>query len=60
MLGAAGDEVALLIGREQEQTLLTSVLDEVAARGQARAGFGAIGLVAQPGTRSSLSFLEGR
>src|SRR6516162_4112366 len=35
MLGAVGEEVAPLIGREQEQTLLTSVLDEVGARGQA-------------------------
>ena len=35
MLGTVGDEVAPLIGREQEQSLLTSVLDEVAARGEA-------------------------
>jgi predicted ATPase len=35
MLGIVRDEVAPLIGREQEQRLLTSVLDEVAARGQA-------------------------
>lgn len=35
MLGSVRNEVAPVIGREQEQRLLTSVLDEVAARGQA-------------------------
>ena len=35
MLGSVRDEVAPVIGRGQEQRLLTSVLDEVAARGQA-------------------------
>jgi predicted ATPase len=35
MLGSVRDEVAPVIGREQEQRLLTSVLDEVAARDQA-------------------------
>ena len=35
MLGTADDEVAPLLGRVEEQTLLTSLLDEVATRGQA-------------------------
>src|SRR5437660_12818850 len=35
MLGTAGDEAAPLLGRNREQSLLRSVLDEVATRGQA-------------------------
>ena len=35
MLGSARDEAAPLLGRAQEQSLLTSLLDEVADRGQA-------------------------
>src|SRR5919197_2616500 len=35
MLGTAHDEAAPLLGRLQEQALLTSLLDEVATRGQA-------------------------
>jgi DNA-binding CsgD family transcriptional regulator len=35
MVGTAGDEAAPLVGRDQEQILLRSVLDEVATRGQA-------------------------
>src|SRR5437763_16085536 len=35
MLGTARDEAAPLVGRGHEQTLLNSVLDEVATRGQA-------------------------
>jgi len=35
MLGNVRDEVAPLVGREQEQSLLASVLDHVAVRGQA-------------------------
>ena len=35
MLGTTHDEVAPLLGRVEEQTLLTSLLDEVATRGQA-------------------------
>jgi DNA-binding CsgD family transcriptional regulator len=35
MLGTAHDEAAPLVGRLQEQALLTSLLDEVAERGQA-------------------------
>ena len=35
MLGTARDEVAPLVGRAQEQSLLTSLLDEVGDRGQA-------------------------
>ena len=35
MLGTVRDEVAPVVGRGQEQALLTSVLDDVATRGQA-------------------------
>jgi predicted ATPase len=35
MLGATRDDAAPLLGRDQEQALLTSLLDEVAVRGQA-------------------------
>ena len=35
MLGTARDEAAPLLGRDEEQSLLTSLLDEVATRGQA-------------------------
>lgn len=35
MLRTAGDEAAPLLGRDQEQSLLRSMLDEVATRGQA-------------------------
>ena len=35
MLGTVCDEVAPLVGRKQEQSLLASVLDDVALRGQA-------------------------
>jgi predicted ATPase len=35
MVGRAGDEAAPLVGRDQEQRLLRSVLDAVATRGQA-------------------------
>jgi DNA-binding CsgD family transcriptional regulator len=35
MLGTARDEIALLLGRANEQRLLGSLLDEVATRGQA-------------------------
>ena len=35
MLGSARDEVAPLLGRVQEQSLLTSLLDGVGERGQA-------------------------
>ena len=35
MVGTARDEAAPLLGRREEQRLLTSLLDDVAARGQA-------------------------
>ena len=35
MLGMARDQIAPLLGREKEQRLLASLLDEVATRGQA-------------------------
>src|SRR3954463_13567527 len=35
MLGTARDEAAPLLGRHEEQRLLTSLLDDVATRGQA-------------------------
>jgi predicted ATP-dependent serine protease len=35
MLGPAHEQAAPLLGRLQEQSLLTSLLDEVATRGQA-------------------------
>jgi DNA-binding CsgD family transcriptional regulator len=35
MIGIAGDEAAPLLGRDWERSLLTSLLDEVAMRGQA-------------------------
>jgi DNA-binding CsgD family transcriptional regulator len=35
MLGSARDDTAPLLGREQEQMLLASLLDEIATRGQA-------------------------
>jgi DNA-binding CsgD family transcriptional regulator len=35
MLGTAGDEASPLLGRDWERSLLTSVLDDVATRGQA-------------------------
>jgi DNA-binding CsgD family transcriptional regulator/tetratricopeptide (TPR) repeat protein len=35
MLGTAGDKAAPLLGRDQEQSLLRSLLDEVATRGRA-------------------------
>jgi DNA-binding CsgD family transcriptional regulator len=35
MVGTVGDDAAPLVGRDQEQSLLRSLLDEVATRGQA-------------------------